>query len=515
MCTCDEFVIKLENALNKHQLDKVKELMAFDVSSCGNKNAEKITTLLRGKKQHVFLEQVTSVFRDTLPENTFVKLHRAQSLIELGRRPQALALLKNLESLSTNDKRLNSEIHGLIGRIHKQNFIESNEQDKEKHLQRSINQYYGQWYKKMDDYRWHGINLVALASRAKKENIELDKKINVKSLAQQIVSEIQELDKNRKANTWDYATAFEGCIALNDNEMRDMWLKKYIHDHQTDAFELNSTLRQLREVWNIENTPTGEEVIPVIEHAILSKTGGVLEIKDPTIDESSNKVFEAVYGNEGSVQKRWLESLFSMLNAVARISHNKTGENVGTGFLIHGRYINDKYANEALFVTNSHVISEQINDHAALRTINAQAEFTTLPNRPMVSIGEQVFYSPKTDLDISVHKIKHPKEALVLDPTIYMPNVPKGDKEAPMRIYVIGHPKGGEISITLYGNKLKDIKLPYFHYESPTEGGNSGSPVFNRKLDLIGLHHAAITDKKINEGIAFSSILITENINEE
>ena len=39
-------------------------------------------------------------------------------------------------------------------------------------------------------------------------------------------------------------------------------------------------------------------------------------------------------------------------------------------------------------------------------------------------------------------------------------------------------------------NLLLDHEDPRIHYRTPTEGGSSGSPVFNRQWDLIGLHHA-------------------------
>ncbi len=504
----DNFVNQLKTALNKHQLDKVAKLMKEDLSFLNDDQAENVSKLLRGKKQHKYLEKATSVFRDTLPNNNLIKIHRAQSLIELNQKPQAMALLKNIRRTGIKNKRVNSEVNGLIGRIHKQNFIEHNDKNE---LEKSIGIYHKQWQTKQDDYRWHGINLVALAARAQKEGISTKTNIDYKILANEISTEIEQLDKEGKADSWDYATAFESSIALKNNKKRNKWLKKYIHDKNTDAFELNSTLRQLREIWQLENSPVGEEIIPVIEHAILSKTGGTLEIKDPSIDSSSTKVFEAVWGSEGSVQKQWLESLFKMLDSVAKVSDRNTGTAHGTGFLINGKHISNKLSNEVVFVTNSHVISDKAIDKAALETVDATAEFTTLPTRPRVKIGKQVFYSPKNKLDISVHQIKHPKEALVLDPTIHMPIVPKTHNDAPMRIYVIGHPKGGDISITLYGNKLKDIQLPYFHYESPTEGGSSGSPVFNRNLKLIGLHHAALLESEVNEGIAFSSIIKKSN----
>jgi V8-like Glu-specific endopeptidase len=85
------------------------------------------------------------------------------------------------------------------------------------------------------------------------------------------------------------------------------------------------------------------------------------------------------------------------------------------------------------------------------------------------------------------------------------------------RVYVIGHPRGGTLSISLQDNLLLDHESPRIHYRTPTEGGSSGGPVFNRQWDLIGLHHAGsakmqMLNKKqgtyaANEGISIQAII--------
>ena len=39
-------------------------------------------------------------------------------------------------------------------------------------------------------------------------------------------------------------------------------------------------------------------------------------------------------------------------------------------------------------------------------------------------------------------------------------------------------------------NRLLDHEAPRIHYRTATEGGSSGSPVFNSSWDLVGLHHS-------------------------
>jgi hypothetical protein len=60
---------------------------------------------------------------------------------------------------------------------------------------------------------------------------------------------------------------------------------------------------------------------------------------------------------------------------------------------------------------------------------------------------------------------------------------------------MIGHSGGSSLSLSLHDNLLlghDGVRLLY--YRAPTEGGSSGSPVFNQLWNLNGLHHAGGTE---------------------
>jgi V8-like Glu-specific endopeptidase len=71
------------------------------------------------------------------------------------------------------------------------------------------------------------------------------------------------------------------------------------------------------------------------------------------------------------------------------------------------------------------------------------------------------------------------------------PDLPANDGK--QRVFIIGHPSGGTLSFSMQDNLLLDYDDRLVHYRAPTEGGSSGSPVFNGQWRLIGLHHAGYT----------------------
>ena len=144
-------------------------------------------------------------------------------------------------------------------------------------------------------------------------------------------------------------------------------------------------------------------------------------------------------------------------------------------------------------------------DVDALHSGEGSAEFTRLSDRPKIKLGELLFSSPRVELDVSVLRIQAPDGVSPLNPTFYLPAVAETG-EKPQRIYVIGHPKGAELAISLYDNILKGYAEPYVHYRSPTEGGSSGSPVLTRKLKLFALHHRTREQQQVNEGVLLEPI---------
>src|SRR5262249_33827717 len=56
-------------------------------------------------------------------------------------------------------------------------------------------------------------------------------------------------------------------------------------------------------------------------------------------------------------------------------------------------------------------------------------------------------------------------------------------------------------------NSLAECSRQYVRYRSPTEEGNSGSPVLDRQLSCFAIHHRALKEKQLNEGIALEAVI--------
>jgi V8-like Glu-specific endopeptidase len=78
----------------------------------------------------------------------------------------------------------------------------------------------------------------------------------------------------------------------------------------------------------------------------------------------------------------------------------------------------------------------------------------------------------------------------VSGPTAYPVHKRLPGKGGVERIYVMGHPGGGALAVSLHDSHLLDYEDPRIHYRTPTAEGSSGSPIFDSQWRLIGVHHA-------------------------
>ena len=154
-----------------------------------------------------------------------------------------------------------------------------------------------------------------------------------------------------------------------------------------------------------------------------------------------------------------------------------------------GETLSNAWAGKQVFVTNNHVISQPRGHALALLPQQAEITFDVLdggldPKRYRVK--ELLWQSSVAELDTTVLRLDDSVEgAQTFVVAAEMPSRLNKD-----RIYVIGHPLGGELSFSFQDNVLIDFNDRRIHYRSPTEPGNSGSPIFNGDWELLGLHHA-------------------------
>lgn len=494
------FLTELENAANEFRNEDVANLLGqVKVAEFDDRQTNKTLTILRRKRLFPELEAITKKLVDCGKETPLVRRQQIQSLIDQNRVKEAIAILQSLSTEFRNDPRESPELCGLTGRVYKQLFVNGAGQD---NLQQAIREYEPCWSNRLGDYRWHGINLVALLARAELDRIDIPVGLNKESLAREILGEIDDLGQN--ASLWDYATAMEASIALRDTESALRWAKDYVRHPFVDAFELGSALRQMKEIWKLTDTELGNKLLPVLEYELLQRQGAELQVSSLYLEDSGG--FQAVYGNEAAVPIAWLENMFERCKAVGRVLRTGTGEAIGTGFLMKGSDLSEAWRDAPVFVTNAHVISDRPEDYAPLRSGDGSVEFSRIDGRPKVELGNILHTSPKNELDVTVLQVIPPSGASMLRPSFYPPLVP-GDGQAPQRIYVIGHPGGRELEVTLYDNSIVACSDRRFvHYRSPTEGGHSGSPVFTREWKAIAVHHRARQELQVNEGVLFGPV---------
>ena len=79
-------------------------------------------------------------------------------------------------------------------------------------------------------------------------------------------------------------------------------------------------------------------------------------------------------------------------------------------------------------------------------------------------------------------------------------------------VTIVQHPKGEKKQVSLRENRVVDLLDSFLHYETDTEPGSSGSPVFNDQWEVVALHHASVPAPDhaelghiMNEGIRVSA----------
>lgn len=421
-----------------------------------------------------------------------VRRQYAQALVD-GRNPAvALRLYTELagdESVPQPDR---IEARGGIGRCYKELFLACTYAPRRRdYLRRALGAYL-EAYREDPDRTWHGINAVALLARAGRDGIDLrDQDDQPEDLTDLAAAVLNTVDGASIPDGWTEVTACEALIGLSRHQEAIERAEAFL-ETSPDAFTIATFLRQLRNVWELDTTSSpGRELLPVLRSALLKHEGGQVtvesvDVRASRLHELGDGHLEKVLGADRFQSLTWYRNGLARCRAVARIQ-TSNDDGIGTGFLVAGADLHPDLP-ELVLVTNGHVVPEEIRPEDAVVVFHGLDEDPGQDNRFRVT--RQCWYEPSQapGLDTTILELDgYPADVVPVPPAEALPRRPLKNRRA----YVIGHPRGlAQPQFSLQDNILLDYDDRVLHYRSPTEGGSSGSPVFDNQWKLIGLHHA-------------------------
>jgi hypothetical protein len=445
--------------------------------------AKSILNGLRRKRRFGDMKRLAESLMQSGQDDALVLRQYAQALIDDGALIAAKGALDRLAADAAAPEGERFEAVGLLGRLHKQLYVDARrpgDARQQENLRTGLRFYRDGYHAKPKANLWHAINVVALAARARRDGVALgtDLETDEVALARTVLEGVAHAD-----DPWSAAIRMEANVALGDWPRAAAAAAEYVADPKLDAFEFASTLRQLEQVWQLAgDRGPGAPLIGGLRAAVVSRLGGEIAVSASDVGAAR----QANFDDERLVALPWWKLGLTRCVSVARIE-TEGGRKVGSGFLVDP---SDFFADTAtvrgpVLLTNWHVISEGGREPDSIAPAEAFARFEASDARVRV----RSILAASSTLDACF---------VVLDPLdpelgccpMKAPPI-EFDVKKRQRVYVIGYPKGGDLSFSIHDSVWLDMNETYLHYRTPTHPGSSGSPVFDQDgWKVVGLHQA-------------------------
>lgn len=494
-------------------LDKLRQRAAHSLERlrglCGDNDLSQARLLVAALcKARLFPEmaELAEAIGRRLPRDAPTRCRYAQALIELGHVTVAIDVLRPLAARLPMSDPCHAEATGLLGRAYKQIFFDAGDKTSE-HARDALKQavaVYRKGFEGNPDSTWHGVNLVALLTRARRLGLRIAPDLAPDTLARVVIGRLDAVPADQR-DEWHLPTLAEASLGLNDWSAVEAALSGYVADARTGAFPIASTLRQFTQVWDVESIDArGRALADILRARLLEVGGGELQLAPRELQRARERALreppagqlEAVLGVVGPRTWAWWKAGLECARAVCSV-RTKLGDRIGTGWLVRAGALNREPADELLVVTNFHVVNAD-GAHHGIPPDSALVVFEAVDGDQPKAVKEIVWSSPPDRLDCTLLRLAEPVAGIA--PLSVAKSLPLLEPGA--HVYLIGHPGGRELAYSLQDNALLDHEGPpagkppiagvcRVHYRAPTEGGSSGSPVFNASLwEVIALHHS-------------------------
>lgn len=228
---------------------------------------------------------------------------------------------------------------------------------------------------------------------------------------------------------------------------------------------------------------------------------------DPAAMTAAGAILERIVLTDDLLGVGYLEGGVAASAAVGRVNiRNAQGRLVGygTGSLV----------SPELLLTNHHVLPDAEAARGSIIEFDYQDGIDGLP-RPVraFALDPDRFFVADHPLDFALVAVKATADEL--SPFGFNRLIgSEGKAIVGDFVTIVQHPGGRKKQIALRENRVVDVLDEFLHYETDTEPGSSGSPVFNDQWEIVALHHASVPAEDraeyggfLNEGIRVSKLL--------
>lgn len=508
------------------------EWMIARVEGDNPAEAEALVEELRNAQQYPLMLRLAEAIRRKRPLEAKTQRLHAQALLEQGQVTVAIDVLERLAARLRPGHPEHKEATGLLGRAYKQIFFDSKNKTSpgaRDALKQAIVTY-RKPFEHDSSSTWHGVNIVALLERARRIGLKVPGQLTVQGVAGQVLASLDAVPPEKR-DEWHHATRAEAALGLGDWNQVHLALKSYVGTSEARAFMIASTLRQFTQVWELESQPQGAALVAILRARLCEVAGGDLRLSPEALIQARRQPdppkgqLEAVLGELGTHTWTWFKTGLDRATAVC-VVRSKMGVRLGTGWVVKaGDLGRQQEADELLVMTNFHVVNAQAS-HEGIAPEDAELVFEAVDASKAYTVREILWSSEPERHDVALLRTNEKIEGI--RPLPLSKRLPLVDANA--RVYVIGHPGGRSLAFSLQDNALIDHEGPpagkpphagvcRVHYRAPTEGGSSGSPVFNSgNWEVIALHHKGGKDGMpmlngkpgtyaANEGVWIQSII--------
>ncbi|CAA9448159.1 Serine protease, subtilase family [uncultured Rubrobacteraceae bacterium] len=207
------------------------------------------------------------------------------------------------------------------------------------------------------------------------------------------------------------------------------------------------------------------------------------------IEERQKRLsLERVLGTNGLMGVAFLERGLQVARSVGRVwvgVPSGRSSAYGTAFLVSPR----------LLMTNHHVLRDPSVARESLVEFDYQLgqDGAAVPTTTFALDPDEFFFADE-NLDYAVVAVGHAaKEGRPLSGFGWNSLIEEEGKTVVSQwLNFIQHPNGEAKQLGLRENQLLDVLDDFLHYETGTAPGSSGSPVYNDRWEVVGLHHSGV-----------------------